>query len=308
MIKNVSTIVMSLLIISTASMSAQDKIIKVWPNKIPGAIENKNYKETADTAEDGMVTLSTVTNPTISVYFPKEVKANGTAVLICPGGGYVHLAYTKEGINIAHWLNSLGITGVVLKYRLPSDKIMKDKTIGPLQDVQEAMRIIRRNAKDWNINPNKIGVIGFSAGGHLASTLCTHYNMKVYDSDTTSARPDFAILGYPVISMELDTTHLGSRENLLGNNPTAQTVKEYSSELQVNKNTPETFLFQAEDDNTVPVENSIIYFLALKKYNIPAELHIYEKGEHGFGLGREEETNTDWPNSCAHWMKQIGML
>jgi acetyl esterase/lipase len=290
------------------SVNAQDKVLKVWPNKIPGSIENANYKEKSDTAANGMVTLSKVTDPTISVYFPHDVKATGAAVVICPGGGYVHLAYTKEGINIAHWLNSLGVTGVVLKYRLPSDEIMKDKTIGPLQDAQEAMRIVRRNAKEWGLDPNKIGLIGFSAGGSLASTLCTHYNMKVYDSDSTSARPDFAILGYPVISMKLVITHLGSRENLLGKNPSQKTVEEFSNELQVNENTPETFLFQAEDDHTVPVENSIDYFLALKKYKIPAELHIYEKGGHGFGLGYEGETNSDWPKACAHWLKQIGML
>lgn len=308
MIKKFSFLVILCVAAIVISVKAQDKLLKVWPNKIPGAIENSSYKEKIDTAVNGMLTLSKVTDPTIAVYFPHGVKATGTAVIICPGGGYIHLAYTKEGIDIALWLNSIGITGIVLKYRLPSSEIMKDKTIGPLQDVQKAIRIVRRHAKQWNINPNKIGVIGFSAGGHLASTLCTHYNMKVYDSDSTSARPNFAILGYPVISMKLGITHLGSRKNLLGSNPSQKVVREFSNELHVNKSTPETFLFLAEDDKTVPIKNSIFYFMALKKYNVPAELHIYEKGGHGFGLGHEGETNSDWSKACAHWLEQIGML
>lgn len=308
MINKISYLLILCMAAIVISVKAQDKVLKVWPNKIPGAIKNSTYKEKVDTAANGMLTLSRVTDPTIAVYFPHKVKATRTAVVICPGGGYIHLAYTKEGTDIALWLNSIGITGIVLKYRLPSNKIMKDKTIGPLQDIQEAMRIVRRHANEWNINPNKIGVIGFSAGGHLASTLCTHYKMKVYDSDSTSARPDFAILGYPVISMKLGITHLGSRKNLLGSNPSQKIVKEFSNELHVNKNTPETFLFLAEDDKTVPIKNSILYFLALKKYNVPAELHIYEKGGHGFGLGYKEETDSYWPKACEHWLEQIGML
>ena len=185
---------------------------------------------------------------------------------------------------------------------------MEDKTIGPLMDVQKAIRIIRGNAAKWKINPAKIGVMGFSAGGHLASTICTHYGEKVYNSDTVSAKPDFSILGYPVISMETDITHMGSRENLLGPHPTKEEIHKFSNDLQVNENTPPAFLFAAEDDKTVPIQNSINYFRALSKFKIPAELHIYQKGGHGFGLAKNGGTESNWTSACEHWLRAIGML
>ncbi|MFZ0452190.1 MAG: alpha/beta hydrolase [Ignavibacteriaceae bacterium] len=305
--KKISTFSAILIILVPLSAISQEKI-NVWPGKIPGAIEDTLYKEIDLSNETGIYRISKVKIPTLTIFTPPEGKANGTAVLICPGGGYLHLAYTKEGVDIAKWLNSLGITAFVLKYRLPSDSIMKDKTIGPLMDAQKAMRIIRGNAEKWNINPDKIGVTGFSAGGHLASTLCTHYNERVYDSDTISAKPDFSILGYPVISMEADITHMGSRENLLGKNPTKEELIKFSNDKQVNKNTPPAFLFLAEDDNTVPIQNSINYFKALSKFKIPAELHIYEKGGHGFGLAKKSGTASDWPNACERWLREIGIL
>lgn len=185
---------------------------------------------------------------------------------------------------------------------------MQDKSIGPLQDAQEAIRIARRNAKEWGLNPNKIGIMGFSAGGHLASTASTHFNDKVYEpKDTTSARPDFSILIYPVITMA-DNTHKGSRENLLGKTPSQDLVNSFSNELQVTKETPPAFLIHATDDNTVPAQNSINYFLALKKNGVPAELHIYEKGGHGFGLGRSNGTESTWPEACKNWLKARGLL
>ena len=288
--------------------NAQEKIIKVWPGKIPGAIENSVYKEEDLTNESGVYRISKVTDPTLTVFAPPKEKANGTAIIICPGGGYEHLAYAHEGVATAKWLNEIGITAFILKYRLPSDLIMKDKSVGPLQDAQEAMRIVRRNAKEWNINPDKIGVIGFSAGGHLASTLCTHYNDEVYNADTTSARPDFSILLYPVISMKPDITHKGSRKNLLGSNPTKTEIENFSNDLQVNKNTPPAFIVLAENDKSVPVQNSINYFLALKKFNIPAELHIFQTGGHGFGLGKKGETESYWPEVCKNWLQVMGYL
>ena len=247
------------------SIFGQEQELKLWPDSIPGAIGNNLYRETDLRNETGIYRISKVKIPTLAVYTPSQGKANGTAILICPGGGYVHLAYTKEGIDIAKWLNSLGVTAFVLKYRLPSDSIMKDKTIGPLMDAQKAMRIIRSNADKWNIDTNRIGVIGFSAGGHLASTLCTHYNDKVYDSDTISAKPNFSILIYPVISMEESITHMGSRESLLGKNPSQAEIDKFSNELQINKDTPPAFLAAAEDDKTVPIQNSINYFKSLSK-------------------------------------------
>src|SRR5512140_470117 len=191
-----------------------------------------------------------VTNPDLTIFLPSGDKANGAAVLICPGGGYGVLAFDHEGNAIAKWLNDNGIAGIILKYRLPSDRIMADKSVGPLQDAQEAMRIIRRNAADWKINPEKIGVIGFSAGGHLASTLSTHYNETVYQvKDNTSARPDFSLLIYPVVSFDSTITHRGTRNNLIGLRPDESQVRRFSNELQITMETPPAFLVHSADDN-----------------------------------------------------------
>ncbi len=304
--KTLRLFILIIFLLISPFIAAQLKVIKVWPDNIPGAIANNNYKEQDLSNGNGIYRISKVTDPTLSIFQPSE--GNGAAVIICPGGGYVHLAYAKEGVDVAKWLNKIGIAAFVLKYRLPSDAIMKDKTIGPLQDAQEAIRIVRRNAKSWNINPGKIGVIGFSAGGSLASLLCTHYNDKIYDCDSTSAKPDFSILLYPVISMKADITHMGSRKNLLGDNPSQKEIKYFSSELNVRPSTPPAFLALAENDKTVPPQNSIDYFLALKKYSIPAELHIFQTGGHGFGLGKKGETESYWPVICENWLRAIKIL
>jgi acetyl esterase/lipase len=281
---------------------AQNKTITLWPNGAPNAITNSDYKEIEVIKEGQLTSTSKVTIPTLLLFLPDKSTSNGAAVIICPGGGYSHLAIDKEGFKVAKWLNTLGITAFVLKYRLPNDGIMENKTIGPLQDAQEAVRTVRRNAKTWNINPEKIGTMGFSAGGHLASTLSTHYLDEVYVHDTTSAKPNFSILIYPVISMEQAITHEGSRTNLLGNAPSERLIKYYSNEQQIDSLTPPAFLVHATDDKAVPVENSIHYYMALKNNNVPAELHIYEKGGHGFGLGISD-TNLYWTESCEHWLK-----
>lgn len=280
-------------------VKAQINTIKIWQGDIPGAITNPSYTEVVGKGQR----ISKVTDPTLEVFMPAKEKANGTAIIICPGGGYAHLAFDHEGYKVAKWLTGLGITAFILKYRLPSDLIMADKSIGPLQDAQKAMRIVRRDAGKWNIKPNKIGIMGFSAGGHLASTLSAHYNDNVYTPvDTISARPDFSILIYPVVSMDPKITHRGSKNNLLGKKPGKETVKRFSNELMVNENTPPAFLVHAADDKAVPVENSINYFLALKKNNIPAELHIYEKGGHGFGLIPSKNTESNWTKACELWL------
>jgi acetyl esterase/lipase len=280
---------------------AQNQTISLWPDEIPNAKIATNYNEIKVFKDSIFYSTSNVTLPTISVFLPKEVKSNGTSIVICPGGGYSHLAVDKEGFKVAKWLNTLGITAFVLKYRLPNDLIMKNKIVGPLQDAQEAIRYVRRNAKKWNLNSEKIGIMGFSAGGHLASTLSTHYIDKVYDvTDKVSAKPNFSILIYPVISMNSKITHKGSRNNLLGEKPTNALIEKYSNELQVNSNTPKTFLIHATDDKVVPVENSINYYLALKNNQVSAELHLFEKGGHGFGLG-VEETSKSWTTLLQNW-------
>jgi acetyl esterase/lipase len=306
--KILSALTIILLVILNINLQAQPKVMNVWNGKIPGSIQSPNFKnEDTIKMENGKTRIARVTNPTMTIYFP-QMKSSGTAAVICPGGGYTRLAIDNEGSEIAHWLNDYGITVVILKYRLPNDTIMENKSIGPLQDLQETMRILRRNAKEWKLNPNKIGVFGFSAGGHLASTLCTHFNDKVYDSDSANARPDFSVLVYPVITMGELNTHTGSRKNLLGKTPDPKLVEYFSNELQVTKNTPPAFIVQAEDDKTVPVQNSIDYYTALKNQNIPAELHIYQKGGHGFGLGKNKGTVSLWPASCIEWLKEIGMI
>ena len=247
-----------------------------------------------------LTSTSKVVTPELSVFIPDN--PNGTAILILPGGGYSHLAIEKEGFKVARWLNASGITGFVLKYRMPSDEIMQNKEIGPLQDAQEAMRIIRRNAEKWNLDKQKIGVMGFSAGGHLAATLSTKFGMNTYNADNISARPDFSALIYPVISMKKEITHMGSRTNLLGKNASEENIKAFSNELNVSSTTPPVFLIHATDDYAVPVENSINYFLAAKSNKIPVELHIYEKGGHGFGLGNMPP-NSEWPGTFITWLR-----
>ncbi len=290
------------------NLTAQTRVINLWNGKIPGAKHSDQFKQVVDTAT-GWVDKHTIINPYLDVYPAPREKSNGTAVIICPGGAYVGMAVKHEGSQVAKWMNGLGITAFVLKYRLPDDSIMENKTIAPMQDGQRAIRIVRNHAKEWGINPKKIGIMGFSAGGHLASTLSTHFNEKVYEpQDTTSARPDFSLLIYPVISMDLTITHLGSRENLLGNNPSPELVKHFSNELQVNDQTPPAFLVQSIDDDVVPVQNSIVYAMALHKFKIPCELHLYQSGGHGYGMGRSANTESTWPEACRKWLEARGLL
>ena len=284
---------------------AQNQIIPLW-KVIPQEIKAPDYKEKEDIKDGKVQSTSQVSIPTLSVFLPKGIKQNQTAVVIFPGGGYTHLAIDKEGTKVAEWFNSQGIVAFVLKYRLPNNLIMTNKTVGPLQDAQEAIRVIRLNAAVWNIDPNKIGVMGISAGGHLASTLSTHYDDRVYEtSSKISARPDFSLLIYPVISMENDITHKGSQISLLGENASQQDIDSFSNEKKVTAQTPPAFLIHATDDSVVLPENSINYYLALKKNGVTAELHLYEKGGHGFGLG-VNDTSKFWTKSCEEWLKSNG--
>ncbi|MFH7013580.1 alpha/beta hydrolase [Flavobacterium sp. FlaQc-52] len=286
-------------------IQAQNQIIPLWKT-IPGEIKAADYKEN-ETEKDGKVQSSSmVTIPTLTVFLPKEIKPNQTAVIILPGGGYSHLAIAKEGTKVAEWFTSMGIVAFVLKYRLPSDLIMKDKAIGPLQDAQESVRYVRQNAAKWNIDTTKIGIMGFSAGGHLASTLATHYEEKVYETASkVSARPDFSLLIYPVISMQNEITHKGSQTNLLGTTPSSALIDSFSNEKRVTAQSPPAFLVHATDDEVVLPENSINYYLALKKNKVTAELHLYEKGGHGFGLG-VNGTSKYWTKDCEEWLKSNG--
>lgn len=287
------------------SVNAQNQVVPLW-DKIPDEIKAADYKEKPDLKDGKLQSTSQVSEPTLSIFIPKGKKSNQTAVVICPGGGYTHLAFDKEGTKVAEWFNSIGIAAFVLKYRMPTDLTMKDKSVGPLQDAQEAIRYVRQYASKWNIDPKKIGILGFSAGGHLAATASTHYDDKVYESAyKVSARPDFSLLMYPVISMENDITHKGSQTNLLGTNPSQDLIDSFSNEKKVTAQTPPAFLIHATDDTVVIPENSINYYLALKKNGVTAELHLYEKGGHGFGLG-VNDTSKFWTRDCVEWLKANG--
>lgn len=304
-LKKKVTILVLLISISFQVKAQNNVIIPLW-NKIPDEIKAPDYKENESIKNGKVLSTSLVSVPTLSIFLPKKTQLNQAAVIIFPGGGYQHLAIDKEGTKVAEWFNSLGIAAIVVKYRLPSDKIMKNKNIGPLQDAQEAVRYVRQNASKYNIDANKIGILGFSAGGHLASTLATHYDDKIYESSSkVSARPDFSLLIYPVISMQNDITHKGSQISLLGENPSQELRDSFSNEKRINAQTPPTFLVHATDDTTVLPENSINFYLALKNNGVPAELHIYEKGGHGFGLG-VKDTSKFWTRDCEEWLKNHG--
>lgn len=292
-----------LLLIINISASAQTVTESpLYSGAIPGS-KQSSVKEQI-TFSNGGVRIASVIAPTLTKFSPE--KPNGISVIICPGGGYARLAIDHEGVEVAKAFNGLGITAFVLKYRLPNDTIMVDKSIGPLQDAQQAIRTVRKQAITWGLNPNKIGIMGFSAGGHLASTAATHFRWPVDATarDTISVRPDFAILIYPVISFDDSIAHKGSKSNLIGAKPSSEQVLNYSNELQVTKNTPPTFMVHTGDDGTVPVENSIRFYQACIKNKVPVELHLYPKGGHGFGM--HNKTTTDqWFDRLANWMKTI---
>lgn len=251
--------------------------------------------------------ISNISEAKIYVYLPPAAINTGVAVLICPGGGYGVVCSDYEGSWFAEWLNKQGIAGIVLKYRLPNKKPMI-----PLVDAITAMETVRLNAKKWNINPNKIGIAGFSAGGHLASTLSTHFRTERPDAenplDKVSSRPDFQLLLYPVISMHDEITHKGSRDNLLGENPESILVDFFSNEGQVSQSTPPAFIALADDDALVSPQNSIVYYTALKNYKIPAELHIFNQGGHGFGMQKAPLPVSQWPQLFVEWLKAIQII
>ena len=271
------------------------EVIPLYNTKIPGSKIAPDYKEEVVVGTDGVSRVSKVTDPTLTAYLPAKGKSNGSAVIICPGGGYGILAFDKEGTKVAEKFAEMGVTAFVLKYRLPSDLIMEDKSMGPLQDALQAIYLVRKNASVWGINTNKIGIMGFSAGGHLAASLTVHYNdMKIQNEENISLRPDFSILIYPVISFGT-VTHAGSVKNLVGEKPTQTQRTYFSNQNYVNATTPPTFLVHANNDVTVPVKNSILFNEALVKFKVPAEMHIYQSGGHGFGLkGTWFETMTNW--------------
>ena len=263
----------------------------LWPDGAPGALGDADADK-----------------PTLTPYLVPEGRGTGSAIVVCSGGGYQHLALDHEGMQVARWFTSLGVAAFVLQYRL-----------GPryhhpieLGDAQHAIRIVRARAATYRVLPDRIGIMGFSAGGHLASTAATHFDAGNPDAadviDRVSSRPDFAVLVYPVITLTDPYTHHGSRENLLGANPDPKLVESLSNELQVTASTPPTFLYHTTTDDVVPVENAVLFYLALRKAGVPAEMHIYAQGPHGVGLAPTDEALSTWPARLADWLRVRGLL
>ncbi|PWS27499.1 alpha/beta hydrolase [Pedobacter yonginense] len=298
------SILFSTLFLIMATLSQAQEIIPLYSSGIPGAKPTpSDYKENTETRSNGTLSITKVSVPTLMVFQAPKERSTGTAVIICPGGGYGALAFSHEGIDVAKRFNAIGVTAFVLKYRLPSDQIMVDKMYACLQDAQQAIYLVKKNAKKYNIKSQKVGIMGFSAGGHFASTLITHYNdSKIANPDQLNLRPSFAALIYPVISFE-QSVHTGTMKNLLGPNPPDSLKHYFSADKNVTAKTPPTFLVHAKDDQTVPVQNSISLNQALKSKNVPTDLYLYENGGHGFGL-INKTSDVDWFNLLAAWMKK----
>lgn len=272
-------------------LPAQPETLLLWPGGAPGAVGD----EDAD-------------RPALTVFLPPRDQAVPTGVIVCPGGGYATLAMDHEGRQVAAWLNQLGVAAFVLKYRHGP----RYRHPAPLQDAQRAVRLVRSRASEFGIASDRIGIWGFSAGGHLASTVATHFDAGDSNApdpvERFSCRPDFLILAYPVITLSGDYVHRGSLRNLLGDNPDPRLVENLSNHKQVSAQTPPAFLFHTTEDKGVPVENSILFYLSLRKAGVPAELHVYERGRHGVGLAPGDPVLSSWPARLADWLRVRGLL
>jgi acetyl esterase/lipase len=284
----------------THPLRAAPSVIDIWPEGVPGLKPDGGPER-----DEGEGRVGNIQHPTLT-YFP-AAEPNGTAVIVCPGGGYVRLSFAHEGTEVARWLNTLGVSAFVLKYRV--------KEYGhpaPLRDALRAIRLVRSRAGEFRIRPDRIGIMGFSAGGHVAATAGTLYDSPEGRTgaplDAVSGQPDFMLLIYPVITMEDPYVHGGSRLNLIGPHPDQALKDHLSPELNVTPKTPPAFLVSTEEDRTVPFQNSVLFFEALKRAKVPAEIHIYEKGPHGFGLRKDLGPTSEWPDRCADWLRLHGWI
>ncbi len=288
----------------TGKSLAQQRFL-LYPGAVPNSRPAANLEEDRPNAEVDTLTFN-VSEPSITVFLPPKEKANGTVVIICPGGGYQVLLSKREGSDVARAFNKLGVAAIVLRYRLPDNRVLTDKTIGPLQDAQQAIKAVRERAGEWDINPDKIGIMGFSAGGHLAATAGTHFNdPRIDNPKNISLRPDFMLLINPVISFTDSVGHIGSRSHLVGDTPTREQIIYFSNELHVEPSTPPAFLVHSGADEVVPVINSLQFYEALRKNNVAAGLHIYARGEHGFLTWPLFD---EWFGRCINWMESMSLL
>jgi acetyl esterase/lipase len=299
--KNLKSILTAtLLLCCTKGIYAQTLSLPLWENNPPpytlSVLEQDQLEGTS---------IVKVAIPQLLVYLPEKAVANGAAILICPGGGYSKLAIAHEGHQVAEWYQQKGYVAAILKYRLPDEELVDEAWKVPLSDAEQGIRLIRQKAGEWQLDQQKVGVLGFSAGGHLGSSLSVHG--KAAEKDTPASRPDFSILIYPVISMDTSITHAGSRNNLLGEKLQTEWEQYYSTERQVNAQTPPAFLVHSWDDKGVPVQNSIRYAEALQQHQVPLELHLFQKGGHGYGLGKRENTGNApaWPELSHVWIQEI---
>jgi acetyl esterase/lipase len=289
------------------STTRAQTVIPLYPGEIPNSKPGPDL-ETSEYTGDSILIIGKVSRPTLTIYLPPKEKATGAAVVICPGGGYWIVAAGHEGSDVAKRLNESGIAAFVLKYRIPDSSTMIHKEIGPLQDAQRAIQIVREHAAEWGLDEHRIGIMGFSAGGHLASTAGTHFKTSYIDNPKhINLRPDFMILIYPVISFTDRIGHIGSRDQLLGKHPAPEKIREFSNEMQVTDQTPPAFLAQAKDDDAVPFSNSVSFADSLKKHGVPEKVFLFEKGGHGFGL-INKTSKVRWMDICLEWLKQNRLI
>jgi len=295
--------------IDTAALNTPPAVIRLWPGNAPWSVTNAP-PEQAEVPPDQPANhhVRHITVPTLTVFTPPRDLNTGIAVVICPGGGYAFLSWDKEGLNVARWLQARGITGAVLKYRLPTPDQLPSGQFVSLLDAQRAIRLLRERADEFGIKTNRVGILGFSAGGHLAACVATKFASPVAspveDVHGISCRPDFCGLLYPVISM-LNSAHSGSLANLLGRTPSPQLLAGLSCEKLVSHDTPPSFVVHARDDTTVPVTNSLMFVEACRQASVPVELHLYDKGGHGFGLGVHGGDVTNWPARFETFLKHL---
>ncbi len=294
------TLIMTLGVLAASNLFSQT-VVPLYEKEIPNSIASPNEEKWVD-RPDGDQWVTGVSIPTLTVFTIEKKQVKAPAVIICPGGGYGGLSMSKEGFKVAKVLNEHGIAAFVLKYRMPSDKTMKDRSIGPLQDAQQAFLLVKENAGKWGIDTTKIGIMGFSAGGHLAALASTQFQNPRINSKKMSVRPDFSILAYPVISMEDNLTHGGSKSNLIGKDAKEETVEWFSNEKNITSKTPSAFLVHAQDDGAVNVRNSLYYYEALTNNKVASELLIYPNGGHGFGMNNRT-TKDLWLDHAIQWLE-----
>jgi acetyl esterase/lipase len=294
------------LVLNVTVLAQTAETIKIWPDKPLYSLTATDHERVESSNDGASIYYYDITFPSFEYFKPE--KANGAAIIVCPGGGYTRLAYANEGKGVGKWFAEHGIAAFVLRYRLPNDSLQEHKELVPLADAQQAIYFLRKNSSKYGIDANRIGIIGFSAGGHFASTLSTHFEKSIIpNEEKINLRPDYSILLYPVISMKENIAHAGSKKNLLGDNPSDSLVNEFSNETKITANTSPTFILHAADDKSVNCENSILYMEALKKNNVSVSFHLFPSGGHGFAM-KKKNIDDQWQFLLEQWLHEIKII